>query len=187
MPKDDVDEARRKFLKLCGIASGIIALGGIGSILKVIGGPLKIPPWPKVRVANIKNLKPNKPLIFYYPLKTTPNILVKLGKSVEGGVGPDRDIVAYSQICQHQGCYVQYESNGIVMCPCHAAIYDLTDKARVLEGPALYPLPQVELEYDSETGDIYAVKMGPPVVFGYGVPGSNDVDIMLVSGELISE
>jgi arsenite oxidase small subunit len=184
---EEFDEQRRKFLKIIGMASGIFVLGGVGSFLKIVEGPLKIPPWPKTRITNFADLEINKPLIFYYPLKKTPNIIVKLESEVEGGVGPNNNVVAFSQICQHQGCFVSFSSDGTATCPCHQAIYDLRDKAKVLGGPSQYQLPSVKLEYDLITEDIYAVGMEPPVVFGYGQPGSDDVDILLVGGELVSE
>ena len=40
----------------------------------------------------------NQPITFNYPLDDEPNIMVKLGQKAEGGVGPDGDIVAFSQI-----------------------------------------------------------------------------------------
>jgi len=176
---------RRTFIKVFAMTSGAIALVNLSSIVKSLSGPVKVPPWPKVRIANAKDLKVGKAVIFYYPLKTTPNLLIKVGKSLDAGVGPEHDVIAFSQICQHQGCYVQY-ADGQAKCPCHAAVYDLMQGGKVLSGPALYPLPFVKLEYDSSTGDIYAVKMTPPVVYGYGASGSSDADIVLVGGELVS-
>jgi len=43
----------------------------------------------------------------------------------------------------------------------------------------------VKLEYDSSTGDIYAVEMGPPVIFGKGPPGSTEVQRDLIGGKLV--
>jgi len=183
----EVDEGRRRFIKAVGLASGFIALGGVTAVLKAVKGPITVPPWPRVRVANIADLKTGGDFSFNYPLETTPNLVLKLGRGVEGGVGPDGDIVAFSQICQHMGCTVQWKAErGRIECPCHAAFYDPLEGAKVVGGPSLYPLPRVKLEYEASTGDIYAVGMGPPVVFGYGPPGSDDVDIVLIGGKLVS-
>jgi len=176
---------RRTFIKMFAATSGAIALVNLSSIVRSLSGPVEVPPWPKVLIANAKDLKVGKAVVFYYPLTTTPNLLVKVGESVDAGVGPDHDIIAFSQICQHQGCFVQY-ADGQAKCPCHAAIYDVLHGAKVLSGPALYPLPFVKLEYDSSTGDIYAIKMTSPVVYGYGATGSSDADIVLVGGDLVS-
>jgi arsenite oxidase small subunit len=176
-----IDGKRRKFLKIIGIGSGIVAVGGAGLIhyFKLFEGPKKTPSWPRIRIANMADLEVNEPLIFNYPLNRTPNILVKLDGEAEGGVGPNNDVVAFSQLCQHQGCPVSFLSDGTASCHCHLSIVDLKNKAKVLAS--------VKLEFDLITEDIYAVGMGPPVVFGFGELGSDDVDTVLVGGELVSE
>ncbi len=148
-------------------------------------------PFPQVLVANISDLTGTnlgQTVDFNYPLQETPNILVKLGVKAVNGVGPDGDIVAFSQICQHLGCIwgfvgtggspgcnSSYKAKGPVgYCCCHGSQYDLTDSATVIGGPAPRPVPQVTLSYDDATGDIYAIGMSPPTIFGYHT-GSNDV------------
>ena len=126
---------------------------------------------------------------FNYPLKETGNILVKLGVKAEGGVGTDGDIVAFSSICQHQGCTWGFVAAGdsppcsatkaagpVGYCCCHGSTYDLVNAANVIAGPAPKPVPQVTLEVDSSTGDIYATGMGPPTIFGYNTGSSNVLD-----------
>ncbi len=151
--------------------------------------------FPRVMVANMSSLSPGVPLSFNYPLQETPNMLVKLGVKAVGGVGPDGDIVAFSQICQHLGCIYgfvaqgqspacnsEYKATGPVgYCCCHRSIYDLVNAAKVLGGPSLRPQPQVILEFDSSTGDIYATGMLPPTIFGHNT-GSNDVSYDLQGG-----
>jgi len=155
---------------------------------------VEVPKWPRVRVANVTDLQQGTPKIFTYPLEDTPNILVKLGKRVEGGVGTDGDVVAYSQVCQHLGCFVRFLSSSqqsqspgkdIFYCPCHAGTYDADDAGQILGGPPLYPLPQVLLQYDDTSGDIFAYGMGPPVIFGKGPPGSTEAWMDLVGGTLV--
>lgn len=157
--------------------------------------PLEIPKWPRVRIANLNDLEIDKPKIFMYPLDNTPNMLVKLGNHTEHGVGPDSDIVAYSQLCQHLGCFVRFVPSGqssefpnrpVFYCPCHAGIYDV-NSGQILGGPPLYPLPQVLLQYDEKSRDIFAYGMGPPVIFGKATPGSTDVWHDLMGGTLLKE
>jgi arsenite oxidase small subunit len=145
-------------------------------------------PFPRTRIANISDLSGGVTVSFNYPLADEPNLLAKLGKAVEGGVGPDGDIVAFSVVCQHLGCIIGYVPAGgspqcdssysatdpVAYCCCHGSVYDLTNGAKVISGPAPRPLPQVTLEFDSPTGDIYAIGMGPPTIFGHDT-GSNDV------------
>jgi hypothetical protein len=47
-------------------------------------------------------------------------------------------------------------------------------------------LPQVLLQYDDATGDLFAYGMGPPVIFGKGPPGSTEIWHDLVGGTLVS-
>ena len=159
-------------------------------------------PFPRILVANISDLSvgpPAQTVTFNYPLEETPNILAKLGQKAEGGVGPDGDIVAFSQLCQHLGCVFGYVGTGtspkcdnaykatgpVGYCCCHGSVYDLASGGTLLEGPSPRPQPQVILEFDSSTGDIYAIGMGPPTIFGHDT-GSNDVLNDLVGGTPVS-
>jgi len=149
-------------------------------------------------VANVSDLQVNTPISFNYPLEETPNILVKLGVKATGGVGPDGDIVAYSVVCQHLGCIFGYLATGASpqcdstykapgptgYCCCHGTVYDLVNGAKVTDGPAPRPVPQVILSVD-DSGDIYAIGMTPPSIFGHDT-GFNDVLNDLQGGTLVS-
>jgi thiosulfate dehydrogenase [quinone] large subunit len=64
--------------------------------------------------------------------------------------------VAYSTICTHAGCQVQYDpSVKELVCPCHGAVYDPSNNAQVLAGPAPYPLQSIPIHYDTSTGNIF--------------------------------
>jgi Rieske Fe-S protein len=64
--------------------------------------------------------------------------------------------VAYSAVCTHAGCQVQFVSSAQeIACPCHGAVYDPANGASVISGPAPYPLPNVPISYDQATGNIY--------------------------------
>jgi len=156
-------------------------------------------PFPRVKVANISDLAGGSTVSFNYPLEETPNLLVKLGEKAVNGIGPDGDIVAFSQICQHLGCIYGFVAAGaspgcdntykalgpVGYCCCHGSSYDLANGAKVLGGPAPRPVPQVILSYDDPTGDIYATGMLPPTVFGYHT-GSDNVLYDLQGGTLVS-
>jgi ubiquinol-cytochrome c reductase iron-sulfur subunit len=60
--------------------------------------------------------------------------------------------VAYSKICTHAGCPVSlYEQQTHhLLCPCHQSVFDVTDGARPIFGPAARPLPQLAINVDSE-------------------------------------
>jgi len=60
--------------------------------------------------------------------------------------------VAYSKICTHAGCPVSlYEQQTHhLLCPCHQSVFDVTDHARPIFGPAARPLPQLPLAVDEQ-------------------------------------
>ena len=60
-------------------------------------------------------------------------------------------VFAYSRICTHQGCTVNYEALGNVLsCPCHGARFDPTNGAKVVAGPAPTPLPKISVSIQGE-------------------------------------
>lgn len=224
--RSKADQSRRGFLKLSLVAGLALAVGGIASVVRSLFSPGVPEPapgttttqtssgastgtftsgtnggsgFPRIKVANVSDLSGGQTVTFNYPLQNTPNLLAKLGVKAEGGVGPDGDIVGFSQICQHLGCIWGYvptssspkcdssfkASEPVAYCCCHGSIYDLTKGAEVIGGPSPRPQPQVTLEFDSATGDIYAVGMGPPTVFGHHT-GSQDVDYDLQGGTAVS-
>lgn len=195
------DDGKRSFLKVAVVASGLLAAGAAGSILRSVISPSTPPQsqtaptaFPKVKVANLSDLAVGVPVIFNYPLDDEPNALVKLGQRATNGIGPDEDIVAFSLICQHLGCIwgflptgtsppcnMSYKAPGPVgYCCCHGSVFDVASAARVVGGPSPRPQPQVTLELDT-SGAIYAVGMGPPTIFGHNT-GSNDVTADLQGG-----
>ena len=176
-------------------------MGGIAKALSEPppdSGGTAITTFPRVVVANISNLTADKPIIFNYPLEETPNFLVKLGVKASGGIGPDGDIVAFSMICQHLGCIYGYVGSGqsvscnpiykapgpVGYCCCHGSVFDLTNAAAVLGGPTSRRVPQVILELDSSTGDIYATGMTAPTIYGHDT-GSDNVLADLRGGTLV--
>jgi len=193
----DPDGSKRNFLKLVLTLGGLATVGSFASMFRILAfvpGPnatatTNVPlKWPVVKIANISTLDPTKPLSFNYPLVETPSVLLKLGVQAENGVGPNSDIVAFSNICQHLGCIYAALPSGTSppcnqsfnsaapqgYCCCHGGQYDFAHSAMVIGGPPPRPVPQVTLRYDSSTGDIFAIGMGAPTIFGHGPPGTND-------------
>lgn len=96
----------------------------------------------------------------------------------QGGTGPNRSIVAFSAICSHkmshpsrQISFINYrhketefvnsnsqqrEREQIIYCCSEKSVYDPARGARVLGGPAPQPLASIAMEYDSQTGRLYA-------------------------------
>ena len=202
-PSDTSDGSRRNFLKISVVLSAVLAVGGIAAVSKSVterastGGTLPST-FPRVKIASVSSLTLNQPFSFYYPLDNEPNILVKIGQKAQGGVGPDQDIVAFSQLCQHLGCPYAFQAQGSSpqcdssytaqgpqgYCCCHGSIYDYANSGKVIGGPSLRSVPQVILEVDSN-GDVFATGMTAPTIFGHDT-GSSDVTADLQGGNPVS-
>jgi arsenite oxidase small subunit len=203
--RKEADDSRRDFLKISVVLSAILAAGGIGAVAKSVTdraasstGPATPSTFPRVKISSISTLTQDTPVSFYYPLDNEPNILVKIGQKAAGGVGPDGDIVAFSQLCQHLGCDYAYQAPGtspgcnakykapgpVGYCCCHGSIYDYTKGGSVIGGPAPNPVPQVTLEVDNN-GDIYATGMTSPPIFGHNT-GSSFAASDLQGGNVVS-
>jgi arsenite oxidase small subunit len=187
------EKSRRSFLRRALGLGAVLVIAGIGAVTKSLWTPSSAPSgsFPKVRVANISDLQVNNYVTFDYPLVGESNMIVKLGQIATGGVGPDGDVVAFSIVCQHLGCVIGYETQNshapgpAGACPCHGSVYDLINGGRVVSGPSPRPQPQVSLQFDESTGDIFAVGMGPPTIFGHNT-GSSDVSHDLQGGTPVS-
>jgi len=112
--------------------------------------------YPSNKLAHIKELRVDEPLDIAYPDDESPGVLVKLGKSVPGGVGPDGDVVAYSVLCPHKGFPLTYNATDKSLnCPGHYSRFDCEMEGQQIWGHANQSLPMFTLRVD-EAGDIYA-------------------------------
>lgn len=115
-------------------------------------------PYPSRSIAKVKTLKNHEPVRFFYPDQASPCLLVKLGNEIPGGVGPDHDIVAYSQYCVHQGCPVSYEKKEKTFkCPCHFSLFDAEKNGQMICGQATASLPRIVLKFDPARDEITAI------------------------------
>ena len=75
--------------------------------------------------------------------------------------------IAFSKVCTHAGCPVGLyeELTKQMLCPCHQSLFDVTDAAIPIFGPAPRPLPQLPLYIDEEgyfrAQDGYDEPVGP--------------------------
>ena len=96
-----------------------------------------------------------------------------------GGAGKDRSIVAFAAICAHKMSHpardvsfinyrhgkVRYrdardrsrEKSGVIFCCSEKSVYDPSDGARVLGGPAKQPLATILLQSEPESGALLAL------------------------------
>ncbi len=118
--------------------------------------PQPVAKYPRVKLANISELQPRRPVTKQYVGVSV--WVVKLGERAVGGVGPDGDVVAFANLCTHMGGPLVYNpQNNCAVCQIHYTQFDLARGGKMVTGHGTEHLPQVVLEFDERTGDIYAV------------------------------
>jgi len=189
--------SRRSFVKLC--ASALAMVGANPSLLAQPDGELHR--HHRVKLVNTEDrpltpsdLKVGENYLFHYPYIATPCFLLNLGRPAEqypllqteagksyrwqGGVGPERSVVAFSAICAHKMShparavsFINYRHKAVhfrnkdealtqraqvIYCCSEKSVYDPMQGARVLGGPAPQPLAAILLEHDERDGSLYA-------------------------------
>lgn len=189
------DGLRRTLLKACG---SIAAFGGLAPML-ANAGEQTYESFERTLLIDsdgnpldLDKIPMSTELIFYYPYVSTPCFLLQLDQALEtpesletndgsqyvwqGGVGPEKRLVAYSAICAHKMShpsptisFIGYRrdlpdslarkpnslgESGVIQCCSEHSVYDPARGARVLSGPAPQPLAAINLEVDDNK--IYA-------------------------------
>jgi arsenite oxidase small subunit len=112
--------------------------------------------YPANRLANVADLVVDEPLEVAYPDADAPGVLLRLGRAVAGGVGPEGDVVGFSTICPHKGYPLIYTADDRSFnCPGHYSRFDAEAGGLQVWGQATQNLPQYILRVDDQ-GDIYA-------------------------------
>ena len=181
---------RRRFLRTCALAGSAVALVSRESAWA------DAPPryYAKTRLVDIHGnsirigaLAEETNFVFHYPYASTPCFLLKLGRSAasandlrredgatyawQGGIGPDRNLVAFSAICAHKLAYptrdvsfIRFQKDrsatsagNVIHCCADHSVYDPSAGARVLSGPAPQPLAAILLDYDAERDELAAL------------------------------
>jgi arsenite oxidase small subunit len=145
---------RRQFLK----ASGAAAAAGVAAVAPATTEAAAGQAYPSKAVGKAKALRVNAPQQFTYPDASSPCTVVKLGKRVPGGAGPQGDIVAYSNLCTHMGCPVSYDhASRTFKCPCHFSVFDAELSGQMICGQATENLPRIQLAYNAKDDSVTAV------------------------------
>jgi arsenite oxidase small subunit len=151
-----VDVGRRQFLRGAGIAAAGAAAASVVPLEAKAAVGQAIVAYPSTRLANVKDLAVNEPLDVAYPDDAAPGVLIKLGTRVEGGAGPDGDIVGFTTTCPHKGFPLAYNAGDKTLnCPGHYSRFDIERGGMEIWGQATQNLPQYSLRIDDK-GDIYA-------------------------------
>ena len=168
-PNDDRPEcekksfcmSRRDFLKVGATGAVTVFLTALPGVLQAGEKPaLRVVGYPRKKIGTLIELKQDQPLEFRYPQDhfNCASFLVKLGQEAAGGIGPEKDVVAFNSLCTHLGGGLaglyQAGYKAIGPCPVHLSVFDLRRHGMVVSGHATETLPQVILELAE--GDIYA-------------------------------
>jgi arsenite oxidase small subunit len=181
---------RRDFVKICAAAAGAASLPEAAH-----AADARPHLYRRVRLVDDKNaplriadLKPGRNYVFDYPYESTPCFLLNLGRAVNGGaelrtvageayrwnggVGPQKSVVAYSAICAHkltyptrQVSFIGYREapsavapqGRVITCCSDRSVYDPAAGARVVTGPAPQPLAAILLEHDPKADELFAL------------------------------
>ena len=128
----NADEGRRDILKY---VMGGALLAWIGAVIYPIFSYLKPPRQAEVEVTSVKvgklaDIAKDSGTIVRFGNK--PVILIRT---------PADQLAAFSAVCTHLDCTVQYRSDfGVIWCACHNGKYDLT--GRNVSGPPPRPLDE---------------------------------------------
>ena len=154
--------SRRTFLLTSAAATAtftvMVSMPGMAGAEDV---PAAVALYPRKLIGRLSELKMDVPHDFNYPddKQYSAAMLLKLGREGGAGIGPEKDVVAFSYVCTHQGGPLQttYKAadKALGPCPLHLTTYDLTRHGIVIAGNAYQSLPQVLLELEGD--DIYAV------------------------------
>lgn len=131
---------RRHFLKY---VLGSATLAWIGSVMYPLVSFLKPPKQGEVEVSSVKAGKLSD-------LEKDCGIIVRFGnKPVILVRKADGELRAFSAVCSHLDCTVQYRKDmGLIWCACHNGRYDLT--GRNVAGPPPRPLDEYKVIVQGE-------------------------------------
>jgi arsenite oxidase small subunit len=152
-----IDVGRRQFLR-----GGALAAAATATAVALPAAPARAQmalarlDYPSNRLGNVADLEPNEPFDVTYPDENAPGVLLKLGTSVESGVGPDGDIVGFSTVCPHKGFPLAFNATDKTLnCPGHYSRFDCEAGGQQVWGQSTQNLPQYALRVEAN-GDIVA-------------------------------
>ena len=153
--------SRRKFLFTSGISTATVMVAMNSGTAFAKDVPAQVATYPRKLIGKLSELKQDDPVDFQYPDEGafSESMLVKLGVPAGGGVGPNRDVVAFNYTCTHQGGPLggtyKADTKSVGACPLHLSTYDLTRHGILISGQAYQSLPQILLELEGD--NIFAV------------------------------
>ena len=134
------DLNRRRFL------DGLLGTGFVSTLVAIvypvwrylIPPPGGEPATQSVVAAQASQIKPNSGMVFKFGSK--PGLLIRK---------PDGELQAFSAVCTHLECTVQYKTDtSQLWCACHNGLYDLS--GNVISGPPPRPLERLVVNQRGE-------------------------------------
>lgn len=131
--KSNISLDRRGFIRISSIAALTVGAVGLGRLfpksagVAVSAGPVQIIEDASLAVGKTHNFtsKSGSPAVLF--------------KSKTG-------VYAYSAVCTHEGCTLQYNSaSKNLQCACHGAVFDPGNDGTVVTGPTNKPLPKIKV------------------------------------------
>jgi Rieske Fe-S protein len=155
MAAEPPDE-RRAFLKILTAGLGALAgalaiIPGLGFLASPLGRATGGGGGNPLRVASARDVKPGKPLRVT-AVGPREDAWLRLDKVTLGSLWlvravEDGPIKAFSTVCPHLGCGIDFDDKaGKFNCPCHASAFDLD--GRCLVGPSPRGLDELETRVD---------------------------------------
>ncbi|MCW7540988.1 arsenate reductase (azurin) small subunit [Aquabacterium sp. A7-Y] len=149
---------RRGFLKSTATGVTLASCAAAGAQPHPPGTARPAGSYSPLSVAHLQQLEDGASRAFNYPDPESPCLLLKMGKPIRGGIGPNLDIIAFSALCTHMGCPVSYNNaTRTIDCPCHFSMFDPEFGGQMICGQATENLPQIQLAFDEKSGRISAV------------------------------
>lgn len=153
--------SRREFLKFTsGAAAGAAALPSPANAAPASDAGSATLQFKAKSLGKVGAIPVNQPVAFSFPDASSPCALIKMGSPVVGGVGPNKDIVAYSILCTHMGCPVAYDgAERLFKCGCHFSMFDAEKGGQMVCGQATENLPRIVLNYSDKDESVTAVSV----------------------------
>jgi Rieske Fe-S protein/uncharacterized membrane protein YphA (DoxX/SURF4 family) len=130
--KSNISVDRRGFIRISSIAALTVGAVGLGRLF-----PKKTATVSAAPQNIIENTSLSFGKTFNFTSKSgSPAVLFKSKTGV----------YAYSAVCTHEGCTVQYNSGSKnLQCGCHGAVFDPESDGNALSGPTNKPLPKIKV------------------------------------------
>lgn len=125
--------SRRKMLFSSGLATATVMVT-VNAGPAAAKAPAMVATYPRKKIGKLSELKTDQPIGFEYPDNGAyaASMLVKMGTEAGGGIGPQKDVVAFNYFCTHQGGDLsgtyKGDTKSLGACPLHLS----TDRKSVV-------------------------------------------------------